>query len=580
MATRPLPEPAEPPSAPYAQEYTRDYAREYIKEVHEFFATSHVPFGAPEDLPGITARLAVPGTFADDLSSLVRSMVLRQGGAMPHAELLEILAAAIAGPEMVRSPQLYQEQLRQLLGFVSGVMRRPWNVPPNVSAEVVPFPTDAAAEATESLTPPAVVANGADPQGVEDSDGVEAGQPTPRQPIPTLQAADRQTPASPTQAPPIPIRSASAIGAALAEKRVESFHAAEEPSLHNTLRLPDSNTDSVSDPIPPLAASATTQGQPSKPRRRVPVALAATAVVALAVVAAALVLRAHPSGEDSSTQAVPAAASSASPGQNSASPAHPAAPVASGVSRPLTLDQSAPGSALANGSASGPNAQSEVQPGSQLKPSPYGYAAAPPRHKQPPVSARGYSDPVRRSTSQTAAPRWASNNPSSQPAYPARTSGSTRAAVASSSEPPTTYVPYPQQSSNPSPAPIIRLPPADPDAYIVGEMPPGTRPQQPQYAQPAYFTVSSGVMAANLISAPSPEYPAFARLAHIQGQVILQAVVATDGTVSATHVLRGNPLLRGAAQEAVRRWRYRPYRIGGRPVDVATIVTVDFHDHS
>jgi TonB family protein len=85
-------------------------------------------------------------------------------------------------------------------------------------------------------------------------------------------------------------------------------------------------------------------------------------------------------------------------------------------------------------------------------------------------------------------------------------------------------------------------------------------------------------MAANLVSAPEPSYPMIARLAHIEGQVILQAVIAKDGTVSTTRVLRGNRLLRGAAEDAVRRWLYRPYRVNGRPVDVATIVTVDFHN--
>jgi len=91
--------------------------------------------------------------------------------------------------------------------------------------------------------------------------------------------------------------------------------------------------------------------------------------------------------------------------------------------------------------------------------------------------------------------------------------------------------------------------------------------------------VSSGVMAGNLISAPPPEYPKFASFAHIEGQVILQAVVSRNGTVTAIHVLSGHHLLRGAAIAAVRRWRYRPYVLSGKPTDVATIVTVNFHLH-
>jgi protein TonB len=86
------------------------------------------------------------------------------------------------------------------------------------------------------------------------------------------------------------------------------------------------------------------------------------------------------------------------------------------------------------------------------------------------------------------------------------------------------------------------------------------------------------MMAGNLISAPLPGYPRMAKIAHIHGEVILQAVISQDGSVSATHVLSGNRLLRGAAVDAVRRWRYRPYMLDGRPVDVSTIVTVDFHN--
>jgi TonB family protein len=90
------------------------------------------------------------------------------------------------------------------------------------------------------------------------------------------------------------------------------------------------------------------------------------------------------------------------------------------------------------------------------------------------------------------------------------------------------------------------------------------------------YTVSSGVMAANVISAPTPEYPRLAGMFHMEGQVVLQAVVSRNGRVVATHVLRGHRLLRGAAADAVRQWRYRPYLINGQATDVATIVTVNF----
>jgi len=143
MATRPLLEPAAcPVFAPY------------IEELHEFLATDGLPFGSPADLAAVTDRLRQRGPFSDDLSSLVRSWVLREGGAMPHAQLLEILTLAIAGPETATTQQQYSEPLRQLFAFVAGVMRRPWSQPPGEPGEVVPFPANPAARSTEVIAEP------------------------------------------------------------------------------------------------------------------------------------------------------------------------------------------------------------------------------------------------------------------------------------------------------------------------------------------------------------------------------------------------------------------------------------------
>jgi TonB family protein len=91
--------------------------------------------------------------------------------------------------------------------------------------------------------------------------------------------------------------------------------------------------------------------------------------------------------------------------------------------------------------------------------------------------------------------------------------------------------------------------------------------------------VSSGVMAANLVSAPKPSYPKLASLTRMQGNVVMEAVISKDGTVQQLHVIKGHRLLRGAAKNAVRNWRYRPYKVDGVPVDVATTVSVDFSLH-
>jgi protein TonB len=86
-------------------------------------------------------------------------------------------------------------------------------------------------------------------------------------------------------------------------------------------------------------------------------------------------------------------------------------------------------------------------------------------------------------------------------------------------------------------------------------------------------------MSSHRLAARPPSYPFLARTANVQGEVMLQAVISRTGSVTAVHVLDGHRLLRGAAVAAVRGWRYRPYIADGRPVSVATIVTVDFRSH-
>jgi TonB family protein len=91
--------------------------------------------------------------------------------------------------------------------------------------------------------------------------------------------------------------------------------------------------------------------------------------------------------------------------------------------------------------------------------------------------------------------------------------------------------------------------------------------------------VSSGVMAANLVSGPKPSYPTLANLTRTQGNVVMQVVISRNGTVKDMQVIKGHRLLRGAAKNAVRTWRYRPYKVNGVPVEVATVVSVDFALH-
>lgn len=84
------------------------------------------------------------------------------------------------------------------------------------------------------------------------------------------------------------------------------------------------------------------------------------------------------------------------------------------------------------------------------------------------------------------------------------------------------------------------------------------------------------VVAANLITKITPQYPALARQARIQGTVKLHAIIAKDGTIQELQQVSGHPLLIQAALDAVRQWRYRPTMLNGEPVEVDTTIDVIF----
>ncbi len=86
----------------------------------------------------------------------------------------------------------------------------------------------------------------------------------------------------------------------------------------------------------------------------------------------------------------------------------------------------------------------------------------------------------------------------------------------------------------------------------------------------------SRVMEGNLVHRVQPEYPALAKMARVQGAVVLHAVISKQGTIEGLEVISGPPALVKAAVDAVRQWRYRPYYLNDEPVEVDTQVTVNF----
>jgi TonB family protein len=79
-----------------------------------------------------------------------------------------------------------------------------------------------------------------------------------------------------------------------------------------------------------------------------------------------------------------------------------------------------------------------------------------------------------------------------------------------------------------------------------------------------------------LLKRVEPQYPVDAMADRRSGNVTMEVHVAEDGTVSSVRTLNGDPLLAAAAAEAVRNWRYQPFRQSDRPAKFQTDVTLTF----
>ena len=88
--------------------------------------------------------------------------------------------------------------------------------------------------------------------------------------------------------------------------------------------------------------------------------------------------------------------------------------------------------------------------------------------------------------------------------------------------------------------------------------------------------VSQGVSQGLLTHKVEPQYPPLAKQAHIQGAVVLHAVIGKDGHVQGLQVVSGHPMLSAAAINAVKQWQYKPYMLNGEPVEIDTTITVNF----
>jgi len=88
--------------------------------------------------------------------------------------------------------------------------------------------------------------------------------------------------------------------------------------------------------------------------------------------------------------------------------------------------------------------------------------------------------------------------------------------------------------------------------------------------------IKQTVIGGRLIHKVQPKYPKAARKAHIEGTVVLCAVIGKDGKIMNLRAASGPKELIAAAMTAVQKWVYKPYMLDGEPIDVETDIHVNF----
>jgi periplasmic protein TonB len=94
---------------------------------------------------------------------------------------------------------------------------------------------------------------------------------------------------------------------------------------------------------------------------------------------------------------------------------------------------------------------------------------------------------------------------------------------------------------------------------------------------PKRLRVSSGMAEGFKTHNVDPVYPPAARKAGIYGDVVLHATIDTKGKITSIRPVQGDRILVEASMDAVKQWRYRPYVVNGKPVEVETTILIRFH---
>jgi protein TonB len=103
-------------------------------------------------------------------------------------------------------------------------------------------------------------------------------------------------------------------------------------------------------------------------------------------------------------------------------------------------------------------------------------------------------------------------------------------------------------------------------------------PPPPAVSKPkGPIRISTGMREPRLVYAPPVVYSPIARQAHVEGTVILEAIIDEQGNVTHVQVISGPGLLLASALKAVAERKYEPTILDGEPVAIRLDVKVQFH---
>jgi len=73
-----------------------------------------------------------------------------------------------------------------------------------------------------------------------------------------------------------------------------------------------------------------------------------------------------------------------------------------------------------------------------------------------------------------------------------------------------------------------------------------------------------------------PDYPPIAKQLKMEGNVVLEVVVAENGTVEKVNIISGNPVLTRPASDALKRWKFTPAMVDGKPAKALAPIDINF----